>query len=363
MEGSLAYGVLVLEFLVLLKLFARALDGEVPAEVAARTTAMLSWYDRMAGPERQLPPIGDASGESAFPFAPGLWHVWDGISLGQAAFGMETSRELGPGGQICADLFRIMPRVRATPGSPDDLFLDARTGYARLSRRTGAGRWTLWLRGGQFGFPPDYGHAHSDDLSPLVCLDGVPLLWESGTYRYSVEPEDRRSDVLSQGHSGIRCDMRERATWVDIFRWSGDPLVAGLEGDSQSVTGRLILPDQSTLRRQVAVSEEGVIIRDSFESKSRRERLFEWSFILQGTQTPSSAADDGAVRLRHSQAPIEFLLRFAQGWSEPCTLSPARISTSYGRSHAGTRVSVRAIEPGDWTRVTVLMSTHLKERS
>jgi hypothetical protein len=113
----------------------------------------------------------------------------------------------------------------------------------------------------------------------------------------------------------------------------------------------------------VTVSEEGVVIHDRFESTSRRERLFEWSFILEGTQRDPGAADDGTIHLRHSLEPLEFLLRFAQGWSEPRALSPVRISTGYGRSHTGTRVSVRAIEPGDWTRVTILTSTHLKERS
>jgi hypothetical protein len=362
MEGSLAYGLLVLEFLVMLNLFARVLGGAVPSEVAARTRAMLSWYEQMAGPERFLPPLGDASGECAFPFTADLWDAWDGMSLGQAAFGEETTRELGPGGQLCADLFRIAPRVGAMPRSPSVLFLDKPTGYARLSRRTGAGRWTLWMRGGQFGFPPDYGHAHCDDLSPLVCLDGVPLLWESGTYRYSVEPQDRCNDVLSWGHSGIRCDARERATWIDLFRWSGEPLAAELDGDAHSLTGRLVLPDRSTLRRQVTVSEEGVVIHDRFESTSRRERLFEWSFILEGTHRDSGAVDDGTVRLKHSLEPLELLLRFARGWSEPRTLGPVRISTGYGRSHTGTRVFVRAIEPGDWTRVTVLKSTPLKER-
>lgn len=262
-------------------------------------------------------------------------------------------------GRICADLFRIRPQIQATPRLCDGLFLDARAGYARLSRQTNAGRWTLWMRGGGFGFPPDYGHAHSDDLSPLVCLDGKPLLWESGTYRYSIETEERLVDVLSQGHSGIRCDMRERATWSDMFRWRGEPLAAELGGDPDSLVGRLVLPDRSTLTRRVLVSPEGVVIHDSFESRSPRERLFEWSFILEGKEIAPDVADDGIVRFRHLQTPREFSLRFSQGWRAPWSLRPVRISSGYAESHEGTRLSIRSIERGDWTRVTILSPAEL----
>ncbi|MBN2345260.1 MAG: Coenzyme F420 hydrogenase/dehydrogenase, beta subunit C-terminal domain, partial [Candidatus Aminicenantes bacterium] len=358
-EGSLAYGRLVLEFLLLLKLFAGASGRELPAAVLDRSRSMVCWFSDLLGPEESLPPLGDLSDEHAFPFEPCFQEDRNWLELGRELFFTAAGGEATPLSALLCGRFGAAPPAAAPLPAPGESFVDAGGRFGRVSRRNRDGRWTAWMRGGEFGLPPGFAHAHSDLLAPVIRLDGRAVMTEAGVFRYNVASEERMSDVLSQGHSGIRCDMGEQAVWRGRFAWGGEPLSAALSVQPGRLSGEARLPDGTRIGRAIRIHDDHLEIEDAYvPAPGGQAKLLQFNFIFFGEMEEKRGGGRGAVILRLHGTNDLLEVRFDRNLPPASfRILPARISEGYGVSGPGIRIvlSVPAAGAGAWqTRLGIL---------
>ena len=177
-EGSLAYGRLVLEFLILLILISNKVGYILPSLLVKRTKSIIDWLDKVLGPENRFPPLGDDSGERAFPFND---YFYDGIEcllVGQAVFKKTLSKEISPAASMLIESLGLEPKIAGESRFASSSFLDNNIGYGRITSISDIGRFTVWMRAGSYGLAPIFAHSHSDFISPIVWLNGYPVLGE-----------------------------------------------------------------------------------------------------------------------------------------------------------------------------------------
>jgi len=358
-EGSIAYGCLIFEFLLVLKFFAWCSGFELPDSIISRSRAMVQWFTDLCGEEAQPPAVGDKSGERAFPFSEGLWSFEDTLVLGQRLFGLSVMRGSGPFSWLLLRAAGIDdPAPTEMENEAKSRFIDSDTGYARLTRPGKMGTWSVWMRAGKFGLPPKFGHAHSDFLALGVQLNGTPILTECGTYKYNIHTESRLKDVLSQGHSGIRYDLFEQGSWCGTFEWKNYGVTAGWKDIRDGLSAWMKMPDEALLTRVIRLDEDELIIEDELRMNAPAERLLEWSFIFDADLLENNLDRDGTALLRLPNAP-EKLVQFAgeKFPSNGLEVRSVRISTNYAEAHEGLQFVFRRMinQNGSWTtRVSVL---------
>jgi len=357
-EGSIAYGYLVLEFLIVLKFLAGCSGFELPDIIVSRSRDMVQWFTDLCGPESQPPAIGDNSGERAFPFSEALWSFADTLALGQQIFDLSVTRRSGPLSWLLLRSAGIVdPAPIQSEIKRESRFIDRDNGYARLTRSGKMGIWSVWMRAGHFGLPPKFGHTHGDFLAPVINLDGSPVLTECGTYKYNVHTERRLKDVLSQGHSGMRYDLFEQGFWRGTFDWKRNGITAGWNHVQDGLSAWMKLQNLTQLTRALRLDDDGLIIEDELRKYGAAERMLEWSFIFDGILLENNLGRAGTAILQMRNTPNR-LIRFAQD-KVPFNEFEVRsvpISTRYGECHEGLQLIIRRLvnRSDSWsTRISV----------
>jgi len=87
---------------------------------------------------------------------------------------------------------------------------------------------------GPLGYNRIAGHGHADALALLVSWEGDPLLVDSGTYCYSVDPEYRRFFRGTRAHNSLVVDGRDQSDYGASFLWLRDVNSSLLEDQTQS---------------------------------------------------------------------------------------------------------------------------------
>ncbi len=82
----------------------------------------------------------------------------------------------------------------------------------------GLWRWTkaryeLFLRAGSIGQNGKGGHAHNDQLSICVFVDGLELICDPGTYVYTALPEQRNTFRSTALHNCLQVEGEEQELW------------------------------------------------------------------------------------------------------------------------------------------------------
>jgi len=358
-EGSLGYGILVNELLLLLKLFADHAQVELPAVVIERTRAMTEWYSQILGPEPTFPPIGDESGERGFPFCGVIFNQVDSLAVGQRLFNLQPTVAITPIAWLLLEISGAgAPENPTTILNRDSQFVDTNTGFGRSSVIRKGHRWTVWMRAGRFGLLPKFGHAHSDFLAPIVFLDGNPVLTECGTFQYNTYTEERLKDVLTEGHSGIRYDIFEQSSWGNTFQWNGQPLSAGLDTHQDGLQGWMSMPDKAVLTRRAQFRDERLVITDSLVKETSSESLIEFSFIVDGVLWEEKVIEEGIFLFRLESSPNKLLHLLPDEIMADCfEIRSARIATSYGVAHNGCQIIFRLLQKGSGTWSTEFFCT------
>jgi len=352
-EGSVAYGRLVYEFLLLVNLFSVSIGFEVPETIYSRTKAMTHWFGSLLGPATAFPAIGDSSGECGFPFCGSIYQETDCLAVGGRTQGFNDMYSITPLAWLLLNSAGIGTSENTAYSSEEDThFVDKTGGYARMSGKRETGLWTVWMRAGNYGLEPKFGHAHSDYLAPVVYLDGNAVLIERGTFKYNSYTEDRLSDVLTGGHSGIRYDVFEQNSWRGTFEWGRIPLSAGLDSYDKGLSGWMNMPDNAVLSRRICFSDRGLVITDRLTRSDYGEKLIEWSFIVDGVVLEDRIDRDGTVIFRLVSNP-EKLIQFSHDGiiADDYELCSTRIATDYGVSHEGSQIVIRRLykQSGTWT--------------
>jgi uncharacterized heparinase superfamily protein len=75
------------------------------------------------------------------------------------------------------------------------------------------------IKGGDLGYYPNTGHAHSDIGHFELHLGGHPVLVDAGTYRYSNDPLSLWFKK-ARSHNTVCFDNKDHASLVGFFRWA-----------------------------------------------------------------------------------------------------------------------------------------------
>lgn len=227
-EHSTHYHELGCEMAVGYTILQRRNGSALPQQVDATVRRMLAFSVAVSGPEAVAVPMGDSTEDPLFPldaehgwacgalrecyralFDPGLPPAArDNLTVERAFWLLDGALAEHRGGQA-ADL-------------PYDFALGGIHVLADLARSS-----RLIFRSGPVeGQPISAGHTHSDILSIFLCVAGVPLIVNSGTYTYLAKsrawsrqvPDWRRHFAGQQSHNGVCFEQDPCGAMTENFR-------------------------------------------------------------------------------------------------------------------------------------------------
>jgi len=137
---------------------------------------------------------------------------------------LQARRERGYSDQPETESSFWLSALGPVPGPPSAIRMQApvhlfrEAGYLAARRACGPSEDLLIFDAGPLGHVPNTGHGHADWLSFVLSLDGVPLLIDPGTYRYSNSP-DALWFKRARAHNTLFVDGCEAADLWRFFRW------------------------------------------------------------------------------------------------------------------------------------------------
>jgi hypothetical protein len=127
-------------------------------------------------------------------------------------------------------------------------------------------RMELTFRCGHVGQRGNGGHAHCDQLSVTLCVDGVAFIDDPGSGVYTPKPEVRNSLRSSEHHSTVVIPGAEQGSWLagrwGLFAMRDLAKASVVNAGHQGACGTMRLGGQ-TVTRTVEVSDLEVRIRDA----------------------------------------------------------------------------------------------------
>ncbi len=213
----------------------------------------------------------------------------------------------------------------ATPES--GLFPDARHAAFHV------GASFAFVRAGEFGMGGDgfSSHAHDDFLSPIVFLDGLPVLADPGTFVYNGNRDGRAKYRGANAHNGLVIGADSGAIQKLNFGWQRvrpDAIIleSSKSEDAAMVIGRFgEWPDHT---RRIDLTRTGLDIADTFESTPGL--ACEWRFHLDPIWKHRSKTEKGYAFETHDGDRLEIV---CVGPFETSTVEQYDYSPSYGVEH------------------------------
>lgn len=143
------------------------------------------------------------------------------------------------------------------------------------------GRWRVVIDSAPHGLPPLYAHAHDDDMSVSIALDGRWIVTDTGTYGYYADRAARLHFCANASHNGplVNGDGTTVQSMTGPFMWSRVPArstaMVTRDGDNRiCVSLAKRHANGHTLTRTVRCSPEAIDLMDSTDS----QRPFSSSF-------------------------------------------------------------------------------------
>jgi hypothetical protein len=225
------------------------------------------------------------------------------------------------------------------------------------------GRSHLVFDAGCHGFLTG-GHAHADALAVTLVADGLPLLVDSGTATYVMDPRSRDYFRSSHAHNTLTIDGRSQSRPAGPFHWATaarasagrivhNPRFDYFEGTTDAYAP--VLHQRSIL----ALDDERWVVGDRVTGAGRREAALHWH--LDPAWTAASDGRDG-VELTHDSGRRAHL--FTTGGRLEIVRGDASglgwISPSYGRVVPADALRCRVIRPAPFTIATVIEAARVR---
>ena len=242
---------------------------------------------------------------------------------GDAVIETEVVRALA-GREPLAGLGKLIPTLREEEAPPSlQVFPD----FGLFVYRTA--RLTVLVRCGPVGQKGNGGHAHNDQLSLELWLDGQPLIVDPGTYVYTSIPEERNRFRSTVFHNTLAIERREQNPWIDgregLFALEDRTLARVLECRPGVFIGEHVgygLPH----RRTLTIAEGAVSGCDECAAADEKRLSFHLAPEIEVQQTSAAM-----VLARVGGKAVVFCLETGQWSVEPAWYSPGygqRVATS-----------------------------------
>jgi hypothetical protein len=224
LERSTHYQRYTLDYYLLALAMARVTDDPCADRFADAVDRLASATRLLAGPDGQLPRIGDDDGGALFPMC---GRPASDVRDSLAAAGVLLSRPALVADPLpeealwlvgCQPDWIITCRRRRATGSVEDSSSGSlpQTGYY-VSRPTPCDH--LVIDGGPHGYL-NGGHAHADALSLTATLSSRPLFIDPGTATYTMSAEVRDRFRSSRMHNTLTLDGRSQSVPAGPFHWA-----------------------------------------------------------------------------------------------------------------------------------------------
>ena len=162
-----------------------------------------------------------------------------------------------------------------------------------------------FIRAGSFGMGGSgfSSHAHDDFLSPIIFLNGTPVIVDPGTYVYNGDPKSRRKYRGETAHNGLVLRKGSEAVQRMNFGWHSVRPRAHIADvsfiDNQASEKPLIATyghctEWRDVVRYVALTKDIAIIRDEFKQQQNNPRA-EWRFHLHPQWEHEMTMESGSI--------------------------------------------------------------------
>ncbi|MHB0858713.1 MAG: alginate lyase family protein [Anaerolineae bacterium] len=268
-EQAVGYHRFVLDFDLLVMVLARR--GAIPVQpslwVLLEKTLNYAMY--ITTPDGNAPMIGDADDGRAYTLCDNpqsesdFWDLSNSLAVGAVLFHRPDLRFVA--GKIGEDgLWLLGPgsveAFAALESSPPE---STSIGFVKAGQYIMRDDWTAesdyaLLKCGPFGWGGDgfCAHGHCDLLSPVLHIQGTPILVDSGTYTY--HGTWRNVFRLTPAHNTLMVDGYEQAVPRNEFSWRVVPQAKCLEWTGNGVVGTLRAAPDVWHRREVQHPRAGV---------------------------------------------------------------------------------------------------------
>ena len=285
-EQSLTYEKFILEFLTAAGEMARLRHDTFAPRVEERLSKAATHLEAVTLPDGSLPRVGDCdSGRGAFdpedPHRPQAV-----IAKARAVFG---TRELAK--KIHSQVFPHGGHIVHVPGPGNFLF----------------------VRGGPFGWgrPGPAAHSHADWLSPVLYLEGEPVLLDPGVFGYDIGLDLRDAFRTWEAHSVIMPGPERGPLPAGLFRWAQFDARCEVQATENGVVGRVFWSGGKPLlwHRSISYNQlrRGWRIEDRVESTSSPPVRVSLHFAPGSTVEKGRGRGEMEVRLRSGlKLPLRF---------------------------------------------------------
>ncbi|HEX4346656.1 MAG TPA: alginate lyase family protein [Vicinamibacterales bacterium] len=221
-ERSTHYHRYTLDFYLLALVVARGASDPAAAAFEAAVITLATAARALADDAGILPHIGDDDGGAAFRIAGRpLDDISDSLEIAAALTGRPDFRTVSPTEEAswllarpeCAEALDLIRRQPLQRGPRSVALGD--TGYYISRSRTGD---HIVMDAGAHGYL-NGGHAHADSLSLTLSVNGTPLLIDTGTHCYTVNPTSRDRMRSTALHNTVVVDERQASEPAGAFRW------------------------------------------------------------------------------------------------------------------------------------------------
>jgi len=139
----------------------------------------------------------------------------------------------GPGGLLSTAALEPLSDSSAAPEAPPGGFAVYGDSGLVLFRSEGRPTISFLFDAGPLGFPPLYGHAHSDGLSIALSVGGAPVVVDPGTFAYYRGEKWRSHFRGARSHATLTIGGEDPCRSLGPFLWDGDPGARLLEATAR----------------------------------------------------------------------------------------------------------------------------------
>lgn len=305
-EQSLPYEKFILEFLTVAGELARLRGEPFAPAVRERLSKVADHLTATTAPDGELPRIGDCdSGRGAF----------DAQDPRRPQAAVARARDVfGSGNTTPTHFFERGGHVVLAPTAGDFLF----------------------VRGGPFGWgvPGPAAHSHADWLSPVLYLDGEPVLIDPGVFGYDIGHDLRDAFRTWEAHNAIAPGPQHGPRPSGLFRWTRWNARCVIQTSENAVEGRVTWTGGEPLlwHRSIGYNQlrRGWRIEDRLEGAPSYPIRASLHFAPEAEVTKGGGIGELGIRLRSGRV---LSLRF-QPPADP-EVGRGWVAPSYGRRDTG----------------------------
>ncbi len=174
------------------------------------------------------------------------------------------------------------------------------SGYAAFFREESF----LFVRGGAFGMGGSgfSSHAHDDLLSPVLYLQGHPVIVDAGTFVYNGDPAARMKYRREMAHNGLQLGQGSPAIQKLNFGWKRarrNAELAGVEFREAFTATAGRCGEWRGIRRSIALLGDHLgVVHDEFGFRQTTDA--QWRFHLHPMWKHSSTLENGSLVFKNS---------------------------------------------------------------